>query len=507
MNARTTTAAACGVVATALGTAAAHLVAALVSPESSPVLAVGSQVIDATPTPVKEWAVGTFGTADKPILIGSVTLVTLLLAAGAGIVRLRSRAGAVALLLVLTLLAGAAAVLRPDAGSFSWLPAVAAAIVGVGALDLLAARVLRLRRGGPPLPGQPTRRGLLALGGAGIGAAALGAGGQTLIRRHRPQTLALPAPTTPLPPLAKGVDVGKEGISPFVTPNADFYRIDTALVVPRVDPRDWSLTIDGDVPDGYTLDIDELLALPMVERDITLNCVSNEVGGDLIGHARWLGVPTRELLARAGLDEDPGNPDLQVLSTSTDGMTISTPLSALLDDRDALVAVGMNGSALPQDHGFPARLVTPGLYGFVGATKWLTRMTITRYDDEAAYWTDRDWATDGTVQTQARIDTPRPLARIHAGRTVIGGVAWAQRRGIERVDVRVDDGPWRRATLGVEADVDCWRQWFLPWDATEGRHDITVRATDGTGRAQTTATATPFPSGSTGLHTIAAIVG
>lgn len=505
MKARTPTAAACGVLATALGTAAAHLVAALVSPPSSPVLAVGSQVIDLTPTPVKEWAVATFGTADKPILIGSVAVVTLLVAAVAGVVRLRSRLAATAVLLALTVLAGAAAVLRPSTGSFAWLPALTAAVVGIGALELLATGTVLGSRS-PARPGHPTRRGLLAFGGAGIGAAALGAGGQTLIARNRPRTIALPAAAEPLPALAKGVDLGREGIAPFVTPNRDFYRIDTALVVPRVDPRDWSLTIDGDVPDEFSLTMDELLDLPMVERDITLNCVSNEVGGPYIGHARWLGVPTRELLARAGVDRAPDNPDLQVLSTSTDGMTISTPLSALLDDRDALVAVGMNGSPLPTDHGFPARLVTPRLYGFVGSTKWLTRLTVMRYDDEAAYWTERDWATDGTVKTQSRIDTPPPLGRIAPGRTVIGGVAWAQGRGIDRVEVRIDDGRWQRATLGEEANVDCWRQWFLPWEATEGRHELTVRATDGDGEVQTTKTAEPFPSGATGQHSIVVTV-
>lgn len=495
----------CGVAAAALGTAAAHVVAAVVSPPASPVLAVGSQVVDATPTPVKEWAVSTFGTADKPVLIGSVALVTLLLAAAAGAVRPRSRLLATLLLLVLTGLAGAAAVLRPAADPLAWLPALVAAVVGVLTLDLLVARALR---SGATHPGadQPARRTVVALGGTGVAAVALGASGQALVARAAPPTLALPAPARPLPPLPKGVEVGRPGISPFVTPNAQFYRIDTALLAPRVDPADWTLTIDGDVPRGFTLDLDELLATPMVERDITLNCVSNEVGGPYIGTARWLGVPTRELLARAGLDADPKDPDLQVLSTSTDGMTISTPLSALLDGRDALVAVGMNGSPLPREHGFPARLVTPGLYGFVGATKWLTRMTVTRYDRASAYWTDRGWAVDGRVRTQARIDTPRALRRIAPGRTVIGGVAWAQRRGIERVEVRVDDGPWRRATLGVEADVDCWRQWFLPWDATPGRHDLTVRASDRTGEVQTQREAAPFPSGATGWHSIAVTV-
>ncbi|WP_338748382.1 molybdopterin-dependent oxidoreductase [Janibacter alittae] len=506
MNVRRITAAMCGILATALGGAAAHLVAALVSAPSSPVLAVGSTVIDGTPTPVKEWAVGTFGTADKPILIGSVIAVTLLLAAVAGVLRLRSRAAAVAVLVLLTVLAGAAAVLRPQAGSFAWLPAIVAAVVGVACLEWLVSRT-RLLRPDPDVPGEPTRRGVLALGGAGVGAVALGAGGQALARRRAPVTISLPTAADPLPPLAKGVDVGKAGISPFVTPVKDFYRIDTALLVPKVDPGTWSLTIDGDVPDPFTIDLDELLAMPAVERDITLNCVSNPVGGPYVGNARWLGVLTRELFARAGIDADPRDPDLQVLSTSTDGMTISTPLSALLDDRDALVAVGMNGAPLAAERGFPARLLTPRLYGFVGATKWLTRMTVTRYDEQPAYWTERGWATDGTVKTQSRIDTPAPLARLDPGRTTIGGVAWAQGRGIAKVEVRVDDGPWQRATLGVEADIDCWRQWFLPWDATDGRHDLTVRATDGTGEIQTTTMANPFPAGASGLHSIAVTVG
>lgn len=505
MRSRIAPAAACGVLAATLGTAAAHLVAALTSPPSSPVLAVGSQVIDATPTPVKEWAVGTFGTADKPVLIGSVAVVTLLLAAVAGAVRPRSRLLATGLLLVLTGLAGAAAVLRPTADTLAWLPALVAAVVGVLTLDWLVTRVVP-SEAAHGRPDQPTRRRLFALGGTGAAALALGAAGQGLISRSRPATLALPTPATPLPPLAKGVDLGKAGIAPFVTPNREFYRIDTALLAPNVDPGGWRLTIDGDVPKGFSLDIDELLGLPMVERDITLNCVSNEVGGPLIGNARWLGVPTRELLARAGLDVDPKDPALQVLSTSTDGMTISTPLSALLDDRDALVAVGMNGTTLPREHGFPARLVTPGLYGFVGATKWLTRMTVTRYDAASAYWTDRDWATDGRVHTQARIDTPRALRRIAPGRTVIGGVAWAQRRGISKVEVRVDDGPWQRATLGAEADVDCWRQWFLPWNATPGRHDFVARATDGDGQLQTQDIEAPFPAGATGWHRSAVTV-
>ncbi len=239
-----------------------------------------------------------------------------------------------------------------------------------------------------------------------------------------------------------------------------------------------------------------------IERDITLTCVSNEVGGGYVGSARWLGVRLTDLLDRAGVT---GAPD-QVLSTAVDGFTISTPLAAIRDGRDAMVAIAMNGAALPQAHGFPARLVTPGVYGFVGATKWLTRLTLTTYAAEQAYWTKRQWATDAPVKTSARIDTPAPLSSVPAGRVAIGGVAWAQRRGIGTVEVRVDQGPWRTARLGPDIGVDSWRQWHLPWDATPGLHRLAVRATDGRGVPQTSTRATPFPDGASGIQEIVVTV-
>lgn len=488
-----------GLLAAALGTGAAHLVAALVDPAASPVLAVGSTVIDATPTPVKEWAVSTFGTADKPILVGSVAVVTLLLAALAGVLHRTRPVLGLGLLAALTALAGAAALSRPAAGPAAVLPSVVAGVLGCATLAWLAAR----READTwAAPGQPARRGVLAAGGAGVAAAALGGGGQVITARRRVPEIALPEPTTSPRPLPAGIEGTHEGVSPFVTPRDAFYRVDTALTVPRVDPKDWQLVIDGDVERPLTLSFDELLELPMIEKDITMTCVSNEVGGGYVGSARWLGVPTRTLLERVGVR--PGAD--QVLSTSVEGMTISTPVQALMDDRDALVVVGMDGAPLPREHGFPVRLVTPGLYGFVGATKWLTKMTLTTYAAQSAYWTDRDWATDAPVLTQSRIDTPKPLDPIPAGSTVIGGVAWAQQRGIERVEVRIDDGEWQRATLGPDAGIDYWRQWYMPWKATSGRHDISVRATDETGYTQTTERATPFPKGATGLHTIAVVV-
>lgn len=501
-----------GLLSALAGAGVGHLVGALLDPRTSPVAAVGGAVIDATPTPVKNWAVTTFGTADKAVLLASVIAVTLAAAAGTGVVARRRRSLGLALLALLVALATLAAVLRPGTGVTSAVPGLATAAVGLAAARALWDRADRLgSRGSGEVPGGPgaayaSRRSFLgaAFGSAAV-AAAGGAGGQALTGGGGPASapVPLPRPVTALAPLPAGVERTVRGVAPLVTPSDAFYRIDTALVPPAVDAGGWRLTVDGDVERPYSLTYAELLALPMVEADITLCCVSNEVGGDLVSSARWLGVRTRDLLARAGVR--PGAD--QVLSTSTDGMTISTPVQALTDDRDALVAVAMNGRPLPRLHGFPARLVTPGLYGFVGATKWLTRMTLTTYAAEQAYWTERGWAAQAPVLTQSRIDTPGPGEQVAAGRRAIGGVAWAQHRGIARVEVRVDDGPWQEATLGPDAGIDFWRQWYLPWDATSGRHTLTVRATDLTGATQPEQRTDPFPSGAQGWHSILVIVG
>ncbi|HET9021990.1 MAG TPA: molybdopterin-dependent oxidoreductase [Ornithinibacter sp.] len=499
----------------AAGAGAGHLVAGFVSPEASPVLAVGSTVVDLTPTPVKEWAVATFGTADKPILVGSVTLVTLLVAGAIGLVARAHRTLGLALLAALALTSVFAAALRPAGTTIDLLPGFATALVGVAAaswfLGLLDrwGEVSRDPAAGAGADhtayedGSSDRRHVLvAAAGLGALAATGGAIGQLLSRGVSPSSVVLPPAAEPLAPLGRGLEDTVRGISAFRTPNADFYRIDTALVIPRVSTSDWTLTIDGEVDRPFRLTYDELLRMPMVEHDITLTCVSNEVGGPYIGAARWLGVRTRELLARAGVRATAD----QVLSHSTDGMTISTPVQALTDDRDALVAVAMNGEPLPAVHGFPARLVTPGLYGFVGATKWLSRMEATTYAAKTAYWTDRDWATDAPILTQSRIDTPRGLSRLDTGRVVIGGVAWAQHRGIARVEVRVDGGRWQEARLGPDAGIDYWRQWYLPWDALPGRHELTVRAADLTGEVQPEQESSPFPKGATGWHSIVVTV-
>ena len=493
-----------GVLAALAGTAAGHLVAAVTNPASSPVLAVGTAVINLTPTPVKVWAVRTLGTADKPVLVGSVFVVTLLLAGLAGILAHRRFAVGATLLVLLVAAAGGAALVQPAAGVLDALPALAAAVVG------LAVLVHLVRGGGSPRAAArgesttPSRRGLLIGAGVVAGAAAALAGtGQLVIRaRSTIADLALPAPTSPLPPLPVGLETSYRGVSTFVTPRDRFYRVDTNLQPPIVDPDGWTLTVDGDVRRRLELSFADLGRMDVVEKDITLTCVSNEVGGTLVGAARWLGVPLRDVLDRAGVG---GRAD-QILSTAVDGFTISTPLKVALDGRNTLLAFGMNGEPLPREHGFPVRMVTPGLYGYVGSLKWLQRLTLTTYADREAYWTRRRWAVDAPIKLSSRVDTPRPLSTVPGGRTAIAGVAWAQPDGVAKVEVRLDGGEWQQARLGPDAGVEYWRQWYLPWDARPGSHQIAVRATNAKGQVQVDDRATPFPDGATGVQEVVVTV-
>lgn len=496
-----------GVLATVVGVAAGHLVAALTEPAASPVLAVGSTVIDLTPTPLKEWAIAHFGTHDKTVLVGSVLVGVLLLAAVAGLLTLRRFAYGAVLLVVLVGVAAAAALSRPTAGLVDLLPSLAAAVTGVGALWWLTrAAPGRAPSGGHTAATGASRRGVLVAAGALAAAAAVmgGAGRWITSYRTRPENVDLPAAADAAPTLPAGLDRQVPGITPFRTPTGDFYRVDTRLTLPVISLGDWSLTIDGDVDREVSFSFDDLTAMRLVERDITLTCVSNEVGGRYIGAARWLGVPLTDLLDRAGIARTKAD---QILSTDVDGMTISTPLDLATDGRDAMIAIGMNGAALPQEHGFPARMVVPGLYGFVSATKWITRMTLTTYAEQDAYWTQRKWATDAPIKISSRIDTPKPLSTIDAGRTVIGGVAWAQHQGgVEKVEVRVDGGAWQEARLGPSAGQDYWRQWYLPWTAEKGQHMLAVRAVNGRDEQQSAARATPFPDGASGIQEIVVTV-
>lgn len=497
-----------GILSALAGTAAGHLVAAFTVPASSPVLAVGTAVINLTPTPLKVWAVRELGTKDKPVLIGSVLLGTLVLAGVAGLIA-RKRFTPGALLLVgLVAAAAAAALVQPAAGPLDALPALVTAVVGVLVLGwLLSGSPLRrgAKRRAAEGPENTSRRAFLVGSGVvAVAAVALAGTGQWIVRtRGRISDLVLPKPKQPIPALPAGLEEKYDGISAFVTPRSDFYRVDTNLTVPVVDVDSWALTIDGDVEEKVTLSFDELAAMDVVERDITLTCVSNEVGGNLVGAARWLGVPLRDVLDRAGIDATKAD---QILSTAVDGFTISTPLEVALDGRNSLVAFGMNGKPLPREHGFPVRLVTPGLYGYVGSTKWLERLTLTTYDAQEAYWTKRKWGIDGPIKLSSRVDTPQPLSTIKGGSTVIGGVAWAQPDGVAKVEVRLDGGDWQEAKLGPSGGVEYWRQWYLPWDADSGSHMIAVRATNTSGDVQTPDRATPFPDGSTGIQEVVVTV-
>jgi len=314
--------------------------------------------------------------------------------------------------------------------------------------------------------------------------------------------VVLPKAKAPIAPLdVPKFSAGVDGVTPFVTPNRDFYRVDTALEVPQVAIDGWSLTVKGLVDTELTFTYDELLRRDLVEADLTLTCVSNEVGGNLAGNARWLGVPLRELLEEAGVGGDAD----QIVGRSVDGYTCGFPVTALDDDRTALVAVGMNGEPLPVDHGFPARLLVAGLYGYVSATKWLTEIELTTFDSFQQYWVPRGWDAEAPIKTFSRIDTPAGLKRIPVGRNPIAGVAWAQTRGISRVEVKVDDGPWADAELKPVPNDETWCQWVLPYDFSAGSHTIVCRATDGTGEPQTEDRAAPRPNGASGWHSVIAL--
>jgi DMSO/TMAO reductase YedYZ molybdopterin-dependent catalytic subunit len=349
-------------------------------------------------------------------------------------------------------------------------------------------------------PAAPARRAFLLTAGVSVAAAAIGeiGGRQLAIRRNvsvARSAVRFPRATVTAPPLPAGVNLPVPGISPFITPNGQFYRVDIDLLVPQVDPSSWQLRIHGMVAREITVTFDELLKRPLIEDYITLCCVSNPVGGPYIGNAKWLGASLASLLRQAGIQ--PGAS--QLLCTSVDGFTSGTPVSVVMDGRDALVAVAMNGAALPQEHGFPARLVVPGLYGYVSACKWVTDIEVTTFEAATPYWAQRGWSQLGPIKTESRIDVPGSGSRVRAGRVAVAGVAWAQHKGIEAVEVQVDNGPWHEATLATVPNLDTWRQWVWEWeDAGVGQHTIQARATDKTGYTQTALQADVAPNGASG---------
>ena len=521
-------AAAAGLLSAGVALGGAELVAGLIGPQSSPVVAVGDTVITLVPEPVKAFAIRTFGEHDKTALVVGTLVVLAVYAAVLGVLALRRRAVGVAGIALFGLVGAAAAVTGPAGGPLDALPALVGALAGtVALLALLApltvpapgtadtrpgheaplAERLRTALGSGDRKGAGLdRRRFFLAGGAAAGAVVVtGGAGRLLLRRFdvgaARADLTLPAPASPAAPLPSGADLAPQvrGLTPLFTSNREFYRVDTAITVPQISPADYRLTLTGmfDSPRAYTLE-DLLGRDDVVERDITLTCVSNTVGGRLAGTARWLGIPLGALLRENGIRSGSD----QLVCRSSDGMTIGAPTRAALEVEDAMLAFGMNGEPLPVEHGFPVRMLIPGLYGYVSACKWMTGIEASTYGAFDAYWTQRDWAGQAPIKIASRIDTPAPLRRFPAGRRPIAGVAWAQTRGIGAVEVRVDDGPWLPAELSPQVDADLWRQWVLPHDFAPGSYQLTVRATSAEGEVQTDERAEPFPAGASGLHSI-----
>jgi|tagenome__1003787_1003787.scaffolds.fasta_scaffold20937627_1 DMSO/TMAO reductase YedYZ molybdopterin-dependent catalytic subunit len=503
-----------GLIAAALALGVAEVAAGLLGRAVSPAIVVGGAAIDRTPRFLKEFAIEQFGENDKKVLLTGIFVVIAVIAAGIGVLAGRHRKAGLVAVSLLGLVAAAAAVSRPAFQPLDVVPSLVAAVVGVVTLALMldvlpqrsALNAISLADNavGTGTPGRaPRRRGVLIAGLTAAAAALTGFGGRALQNRRTDveasrRNLTLPAPTRPVPALATGAILDVPGISPFYTSTRDFYRVDTALSVPRLTTEDWRLRVHGMVERELDLSFAELLKRPIVAHDITLTCVSNEVGGRLLGTARWLGVELAPLLAEAGVK--PGAS--QVVGTSVDGMTIGTPVSAVTDGRPAMLAIAMNGEPLRPEHGFPVRMIVPGLYGYVSATKWLVDLELSTFDAFDPYWVRRGWDREAPIKTSSRIDTPRPLSTIKAGRVMVAGVAWAQHRGISAVEVRVDGGSWHAATLSASDNVEVWRQWAWEWDASAGSHTLQVRATDADGRLQVERRAAPFPSGSTGWQSV-----
>ena len=520
---------------TALGVG--QFVAGLTGASGSPVVAVGELQIDFTPPWLKNFAIREFGPDDKLVLVSGILVVLAIFAAVIGAAATRRMAYGMAGLGVFAVVGLTAAATRPTATVTSLLPTLAATAAAVAVLRLLiplvsppavtAARpavsfdpvtgidpvtaadptAVEPFETGDLEPEGPARRRFLAAGAVTAGiAAGAGLAGRMLAERSSvasaQRSLRIPKPAVTTQALPPAVSFDIPGLSPFVTSNTSFYRVDTALVLPQVDPSSWQLRIHGMVNREITLTFDELLKRPLIEDYVTLCCVSNPVGGPYIGNAKWLGASLAAVLREAGIKAGAD----QLMCTSVDGFTSGTPVQTVMDGRDALLAVAMNGQPLPIAHGFPARMVVPGLYGYVSATKWVTDINVTTFAGNYAFWAQRGWSQQAPIKTECRIDVPTGLNNVRAGTTAVAGVAWAQHKGIDAVQVRVDQGPWNEARLAAVPGVDSWRQWVWEWDATPGQHVLEARATDKTGYTQTSAQAQPEPNGASGYPGVSVTV-
>ncbi len=512
---------AAGLAAGAAGLATSYFAAMALTIRESPVVAVAELVIRLTPGPVAEYLISLVGKLDKPLLLLGIFVFLGVVFAWSGRLARRTWWAPAVVYAVLAAVGAVAVSTQRGAAAIDVLPVAVGFVTWLVTLSLLTeplraaeergaeadrAAVDHLMPGevmpeaGPVPDDAHTRRafgirvGLLvaAAGVLGVLGRVVGRG-----RRHVEEVrglLRLPQVTRPATP--DGVSAGVRGITRWMTPSDDFYRIHTAIVVPAIEPKDWTLRIHGMVEREITLTYDDLLDRQFTEAWVTLSCVSNEVGGNLIGNAWWSGVLLAPILEEAGIL--PGAD--AVLQTSDDGWTCGTPLVALTDSRNAMLALAMNGRPLPIDHGFPVRTLVPGLYGYVSATKWLREMEVSTFADITAYWTERGWGELGPVKMSSRVDVPRSGEDVPAGEVVFGGVAWAQHTGISEVEFSVDGGAWRAADLALVPNEDTWVQWSGTTDVPPGDHIVRVRAVDKNGTVQTDVEQGVLPDGATGLH-------
>jgi DMSO/TMAO reductase YedYZ molybdopterin-dependent catalytic subunit len=493
-----------GLLSMVAGLAVGHLMGGFISPSSSPFLAVGGTAIDFTPLWLKDFAVRSFGSYDKVVLLSSMAVVIGLAGMVAGLLSRRSRVPGLVLLVVLGVVAAVAVLTRPTAGALDVLAPLVALIVSVGTFVVLHRMGgLSQRPTGDGATAGMSRRALLAgsvavAAGAGIAAA----GGQLLTGRGgieaSRKVVGRIVPTVAAPPIPAGADFASDGSPSFITPNRDFYRVDVNLTLPQLRAEDWRLRVHGMVDRGLTLNWADLKSRKLIERPVTMTCVSNEIGGPYISTSNFTGVLLADILKEAGVRRGAD----QVFTTSVDGWTCGSPTAVLIDPgRQAMLVIGMNGEPLPIEHGFPVRMIIPGLYGFVSGTKWITDMELTTFDAKRAYWLQRGWGQRASIKTMSRIDSPGAFGRVSPD-APITGIAWAQTKGIEKVEVRVDRGEWRPAELSTEVNMDTWRMFRLRGRWEPGNHVAEVRATDKTGYTQTTDRAAPIPDGASGWHSV-----
>jgi DMSO/TMAO reductase YedYZ molybdopterin-dependent catalytic subunit len=475
-----------GLLAIIAALAAGHLVAAFVGLTASPYLAVGNAAIDLTPSWLKDFAVTTFGTYDKVVLLTGMGLVLVGVGVVAGLASRNSPTPGTVVAVVLGLVGIAAVVTRPDVGQLAVLAPLASLAAGVYVFRYLHKETQE----------NDSRRGFLITAGLAVTAGIAGQflGNRTDVEGSR-KAIGDLTPKTKAPEIPVNADFARDGTPGFITSGQDFYRIDTALSVPRIRAEEWALRIHGMVERPMVLTFDEIRNRDLIEETVTLTCVSNEVGGPYISTANFIGIKIGDVLREAGVKAGAD----QLFSTSDDGFTAGSPLDYVLER--GLIAIGMNGEPLPAEHGFPARLVVPGLYGYVSATKWVTDLNVTTFAKDQGYWIPRGWATRAPVKTMSRIDRPKGLAKIQ-GRTVVAGTAWAQPKGVAKVEVRADGGAWQQAELAADVSDSTWRMWRIELDLKPGSHSVECRATDKSGYTQDQARLDPVPDGATGWHSI-----